>query len=294
MEYGIKDRQGNIIPSAGSQQNILDIIYRSAAGNIALKGLTAPVVSKMAGAFCNSMASAKLIPAFIKSSGINMLDYEPGRYRSYNDFFTRKIRPEARPVNMNPDILISPCDSRLTVYKINEDSRFEIKGTEYSVSSFLKCEKLARKYNGGYFMIFRLEVSDYHRYIYIDSGSKSGNVHINGVYHTVNPVALDKADIYKENTREFTILHTDNFGNVIQAEVGAMMVGKITNHHQKHSFARGEEKGMFEFGGSTVVLIVKPGIIIPDKDITDNTNAGFETIVKMGEGIGVKIKNERK
>ncbi len=292
MIQGIKDRQGNIIPSDGSQQKMLDILYGSAAGNIALKGLTAPFVSKAAGAFCSSILSAKLIPSFIKSSGIDMTEYEPGRYRSYNDFFTRKIKPSARPIDMEPSHFISPCDSKLTIYRIDENSRFMIKGSEYSTASFLKCRKLAEKFSGGYFMIFRLEVTDYHRYIYIDSGHKSKNFHINGVYHTVNPTALEKADIYKENTREFTILHTDNFGSVIHAEVGAMMVGKITNHHQHHEFVRGEEKGMFEFGGSTIVLMVKPDVILPDSDITENTNAGFETVVKMGEKIGVKIKNE--
>ena len=92
MIQGIKDRQGNIIPSDGSQQKMLDILYGSAAGNIALKGLTAPFVSKAAGAFCSSILSARLIPSFIKSSGIDMTEYEPGRYRSYNDFFTRKIK----------------------------------------------------------------------------------------------------------------------------------------------------------------------------------------------------------
>ena len=88
-------------------------------------------------------------------------------------FFTRKIKKDARPVNMNPNVLISPCDSKLTVYKIGENSRFMIKGTEYGVSSFLRCAKLAEKYKDGWFMIFRLGVSDYHRYIYIDDGCKS-------------------------------------------------------------------------------------------------------------------------
>ncbi|MDE6103334.1 MAG: phosphatidylserine decarboxylase, partial [Oscillospiraceae bacterium] len=125
-------------------------------------------------------------------------------------------------------------------------------------------------------------------YMYVDNGYKSNNIHINGVYHTVNPVALEKADIYKENTREYTVLYTENFGKIIQAEVGAMLVGRISNHHQKHKFIRGEEKGMFEYGGSTVVLIIPPNTVIPDSDIFKNTKDGFETVVKMGERIGIK------
>lgn len=288
MKYGIKDRNGNIIPSDSGQSKALELLYHTTGGNIALKGLTAPLISKVAGRFCDSFLSANLIPEFIAKAGIDLTEYESGSFRTFNEFFTRKIKKDARPVDMNPEALVSPCDSKLTVYKIDRNSRFNIKDTDYSVESFLRCGKLAEKYQGGWFMIFRLDVSDYHRYIYIDSGSKSKNVHIKGVYHTVNPVALEKADIYKENTREFTVLHTENFGNVIHAEVGAMLVGKISNHHQKHKFSRGEEKGMFEYGGSTVVLIIPPDTVIPREDILKNTADGFETVVKMGEKIGEK------
>lgn len=288
MKYGIKDRKGNIIPVTGGQDKMLEFLYRTVGGNIALKGLTAPLVSKIAGHFCDSFFSARLIPSFIEKAGIDLTEYESGFYKSFNDFFTRKIKKDARPICMNPDVLVSPCDSKLTVYKINNDSRFSIKGGDYSVASFLRCSRLAQRYNGGWFMIFRLDVSDYHRYMYIDNGYKSKNIHINGIYHTVNPVALDKADIYKENVREYTVLHTENFGNVIQAEVGAMLVGKISNHHQKHRYIRGEEKGMFEYGGSTVVLIIPHDTVIPDADILKNTKDGFETVVKMGEKIGIK------
>ncbi len=289
MEYKAKDRNGNIIQNNGSQKNLLDILYKTVGGGLALKGLTSPVVSKTAGVFCNSMMSTKLIPMFIKKAKIDLTEYEPAFYGSYNEFFTRKIKAEARPIDMTPDSLVSPCDSKLTVYPIDKDSIFDIKGVSYHVEEFLRCRKLARKYNGGYFCIFRLEVSDYHRYMYFDNGTKSKNFHINGFYHTVNPIALEKTDIYRENTREFTVLHTENFGNVIYAEVGAMLVGKIKNHHcDKHFFKRGDEKGMFEFGGSTVVLIFKKDAVAFDEDIISNTNNGFETVVKMGEKIGHK------
>lgn len=288
MEYKVKDRMGNIIHNDGSQKGLLDFLYKTICGNIALKGLTSPVVSKAAGAFCNSSASIKMIPAFIKKAKLDLTDYEPGFYGSFNDFFTRKIKPEARPVDMTPEVLISPCDSKLTVYKIDNDSIFEIKGASYHVDEFLRCRTLPKKYKDGYFCIFRLEVSDYHRYIYIDNGVKSDNRHIDGFYHTVNPIALEKTNIYRENTREFTILHTENFGDVIQAEVGAMLVGRIKNHHRKASYERGEEKGMFEYGGSTVVLIFKKDTVEFDEDIMKNTADGFETIVKMGEKIGRK------
>ena len=214
-------------------------------------------------------------------------EYEAGYYNSFNDFFTRKIIPGARPIDMTPDHLVSPCDSKLTVYPIDEDSIFEIKGVSYHIEQFLRSEKLAEKYKGGHFCVFRLEVGDYHRYMYFDNGFKSKSRHIKGFYHTVNPVALEKTDIYRENTREYTILHTENFGRVIMAEVGAMLVGRIDNHHKgRHRFKRGDEKGMFKYGGSTVVLIFERDVVEFDADILRNSLDGFETVVKMGERIG--------
>lgn len=283
-----KDRKGRVVQKNDSQQTLLNMLYGSVLGRAALKPLTAPFLSELAGKFCDSPASQFMIVPFIKNAGIDMSEYEPAAYRSYNDFFTRKIRKECRPADMDPEHLISPCDSKLSIYKINQKSVFSIKNSFYSVESMLKCSKLTEKYSGGYCMIFRLEVDDYHRYIYIDSGRKSGNRHIKGHYHTVNPVALETADVYRENTREITVLHTENFGDVVQAEIGAMMVGRIVNHDGAGKIRRGSEKGMFEFGGSTIVMLFKENTVIPDEDILRNTSEGFETIVKMGEKIGIR------
>ena len=137
--------------------------------------------------------------------------------------------------------------------------------------------------------MFRLTVSDYHHYCYIDDGEKTKNYKIPGVYHTVAPLANEEYPVYTENTREFSILKSKNFGNVLMMEVGAMLVGKIVNHHQKLSVHRGMEKGYFEFGGSTVILAFPKDTIVLDDDITENTKDGFETLVKMGEVIGRKV-----
>lgn len=288
MENKIKTRNGNYVVKNEGQSKALEYLYRTWSGNLLLKALTRPIVSKIAGAFCDSPLSAFMIVPFIKKSGIDMQEYHSGWFRSYNEFFTRQIRSEYRPVDMSPEILISPCDSKLSAYKIGENSRFEIKGGSYTVKSMLKCGKLAQQYKNGWCLIFRLEVDDYHRYIYFDSGKKSDNTHIDGVLHTVNPIALEKADFYKENSREFCILHTENFGDAVQIEVGAMLVGRIKNHHQSRSVKRGQEKGMFEFGGSTIVLLLKDAVAEIDEDILKNSSEGIETVVKMGEKIGRK------
>ena len=190
---------------------------------------------------------------------------------------------------MNKESLISPCDSKLTVYKINGRSIFRIKNSYYRIADLLCNDFIARRYKGGYCMIFRLCVDDYHRYCYIDNGTKTENVHINGELHTVNPIALEKYNIYKRNSREYTMLHTENFGDVVYIEVGAMLVGRIKNHHlNTHHVVKGAEKGMFEYGGSTIVLLFEKDTVSVDSDILVNSAKGYETVVRYGEKIGVK------
>lgn len=285
----IRTRDGKFIVTNEKQNALLKKLYGSVGGRALLKILTAPVISSAAGDFMDSSLSKPLIKRFVSANNIDTSQYVMSGINSYNDFFTRKIKNGMRPVDMTPEHLISPCDSKLSAYKISANSLFSIKDSLYSVVDLLKSRKLAEKYKDGWCLIFRLEVDDYHRYCYPDSGVKSGNRFINGELHTVNPIALEHYNIYKRNSREYTLLHTDNFGDVIQVEVGALLVGKIANHHGKYKFTRGEEKGMFLFGGSTIVLLIEKNRVVIDKDILENTVAGYETVVKYGEKIGVAL-----
>lgn len=283
----IKKRTGEIIVTNQKQNELLKKLYDTAYGRRLLKVLTLPAVSKAAGLYMDSPLSKPLIAPFIRKNGIDTSQYIMRDFRSYNQFFTRRIKPEKRPIDRVPSHLISPCDSKLSVYRIDSGSVFAIKGSHYRVCDLLKNSFLARRFEGGYCCIFRLEVDDYHRYCYIDSGRKSDNVFIAGELHTVNPIAMKRYNIYKRNSREYTVLHTDNFGDVAQIEVGAMLVGRICNRHGVHEFVRGEEKGRFEFGGSTIVLLFERDAIVPDPDLLKNTAEGFETVVKYGEKIGI-------
>jgi phosphatidylserine decarboxylase len=282
----IKTRKGDIIVTNENQNKLLKKLYGNVFGRVLLKTLTAPVISKAAGTFMDSKASKLLIKPFIKHSGIDTSQYIMRDFRSYNDFFTRLVRPEKRPVDHEPSHLISPCDSKLTVHKISKNSIFRIKGSRYRVSDLLNNDFLAKRFCGGYCLIFRLEVDDYHRYCYIDNGTKTENTYIAGELHTVNPIALERYNIYKRNCREYTVLHTENFGDVVQVEVGAMMVGRIVNNDDTASFRRGEEKGRFEFGGSTIVMLFGKDSGRIDEDILRNSAEGIETVVKYGEKIG--------
>ena len=286
----IKKRTGEIIVTNEKQNALLKKLYGTAAGRCLLKVLTLPIVSKVAGTYMDSPLSKPLIEPFIRKNGIDTSDYIMRDFRSYNQFFTRRIKPEKRPIDRVPDHLISPCDAKLSVYRIDDRSVFRIKDSYYRVNDLLKNDFLARRLEGGYCFIFRLEVDDYHRYCYIDSGNKSDNTFIQGEFHTVNPIAMKRYNIYKRNSREYTVLQTDNFGDVAQIEVGAMLVGRIRNRHGVHTFVRGEEKGKFEFGGSTIVLLFERDAVTPDSDLLKNTANGFETVVKLGEKIGISAK----
>jgi len=133
------------------------------------------------------------------------------------------------------------------------------------------------------------QFDDYHRYCYIDSGKKSRNYRIKGVLHTVNPIAHESVHVFKENTREYSVLFSENFGKILLMEVGALLVGKIVNYHDEAYVKRGEEKGRFEFGGSTIIVCLEKGRAVIDKDIMENSLNGIETLVKMGEKIGVAV-----
>lgn len=285
----IKDRNGEIVVTNEKQNILLKKLYGTVCGRVILKALTAPAVSKAAGAFMDSRLSVPLIKRFIKSSGIDTSQYVMKKFRSYNEFFTRRVKRGMRPIDRMPSHFISPCDSKLTVYKIGKSSVFRIKGSRYRVSDLIQNDFLAKRYEGGYCMIFRLEVDDYHRYCYIDSGTKTENTFINGELHTVNPIALEHYNIYKRNCREYTVLHTENFGDVVQVEVGAMMVGRIVNRHGAAEVVRGEEKGKFEFGGSTIVLLVQDDMIRIDDDILRNSAENIETVVKYGEKVAASV-----
>lgn len=285
-----KFRDGTLVEVDDSQARFLKKLYGSAFGRFWLKPLTARWVSRLGGWYMSRRISCSMIKSFVKNHNIDMSQFEPVKYRCYNEFFTRKIVPGARVVDMTPDHLISPCDCKLTVLPVTKEGRMTLKLTDYTVESLLRDEKLAAMYEGGQVLIFRLAVDDYHRYCYMADGQKEENVRIQGVFHTVNPIANDYFPIYKENTREYTVLHTKEFGDMVVMEVGALMVGKIVNHHGKAQVQRGQEKGYFQFGGSTIVVLLKKDAAILDPDILENSAEGIETVVRFGEKIGVAAK----
>lgn len=284
-------RDGMKIDGTTGQDYLLEVIYGHALTRMLLRPFLSPAVSDICGKFLSTRLSRRIVPSFVKKNHIDLGIYERQEFDSYNAFFTRKIKAEQRPINDQKNVLISPSDGKVTAYPITQKGRFWIKHTQYTAAQLLKDERLAERYMGGWIYVIRLTVDDYHRYCYVADGRKSRQRKIRGVLHTVNPVANDYYPIYKMNSREYCLLKTKELGTILLMEVGALMVGKINNHEEDSAqVKRGDEKGMFEFGGSTIVVMTEPGMAEPDKDIIHNTKVQAETLVKMGEPIGCKYE----
>ena len=254
----------------------LKFLYNTFIGRLFLKIAATKFVANTYALYMNSGLSKRKIKKFIKINNIDMSEYIKQDYKSFNDFFMRNIIPEKRKLE---DGFISICDSKLSVYDINEDSKFNIKNSIYTVEELIGEKKEYKQA-----LIFRLCVDDYHHYIFPDDGKIVRSKYINGKLHTVQPIALKKYKVFHENSREVTFLDCKNLGDVCIIEVGALMVGKIVNEDVK-TFKKGDEKGHFEFGGSTIIMLINKDVKL-NKKIIENSSKDIETIVKMGQKIG--------
>lgn len=251
-------------------------LYNTFIGRLILKIAITKPISNLYAIYMNCRLSKHKIIKFINVNKIDMDEYISKDYTSFNDFFMRKIKSGKRKIS---DGLISICDSKLSVYEVDQNLKLNIKNSLYSISDLIYENK---KYK--YALVFRLCVDDYHHYIFPDDGVVVSSKHIDGKLHTVQPISQEKYKIFHENSREVTFLNCKNLGDVCYIEVGALLVGKIVNENI-NKFKKGEEKGHFEFGGSTIILLINKEIDINEK-IIENSKMGIETIVKLGQYIG--------
>ncbi|MDO8168049.1 phosphatidylserine decarboxylase [Candidatus Phytoplasma melaleucae] len=252
-----------------------------------LKIIVSKFFTKIISVYLKSPVSRIHINKMIKKTNIDINLFCKSEFYSYNDFFTRQYKK----INFSKcsDDFISPGEGEICIYPINKKSIYNIKNTKYHLNDLLKNSRLADEYVNGFLVLLRLKDTDYHRYIFIDNGYQNKNTYkIKGKLHTVNPIAFQYFNVFKENSREYNILHTQNFGQIIQIEIGALLVGKINNHNIIH-FKKGQEKGFFSFGGSTIVLLVKQDKVSFDQKIIKNTQNNKETKINIGEKIGLKI-----
>jgi len=248
-------------------------------------------VSNHVGEKKKSASSKNDIEPFLKNFGVNLDDYvvPEGGYTSFNDFFIRFKKNTAFP--QEAKVFASPCDARLSVSRIeNGVPALKIKGKDVLLPDLLGSfkNKCPQK---GWAMTFRLCPLDYHRFHFVDEGTVSKAHKLGTQLHSVNPWALQQIpQIFEWNERQLALQQTKNFGEVIYLEVGAMCVGRIHQTYDVDATAkRGQEKGYFDFGASTLVLIVgdsaTEGLNLNPKILERNAQ-GVEVLVRLGQKLG--------
>lgn len=274
---------------------MLRFLYRTVPGRAVLKVLVQPKVSEAAGRYLSSRASKWLVPYYIRKHNIDMKGVEipTGGFASFNEFFTRK---RTSPLPERADgALLSPCDGWLSFAKIRETAVLPIKATRFSLVDLLGDEELAEQFRDGDALIFRLTPADYHRYCYAADGEVLSQKKIAGKLHCVRPIALRGIPVFAQNTREYQVVRTEAFGTVVQMEIGALLVGKIRNREQtpkQNRVQAGKEKGYFEFGGSTIVLLLQKDAVRLCGKCKNRKNTGVELKVRRGERIA-EAKDKR-
>jgi phosphatidylserine decarboxylase len=253
--------------------------------------ISRPFLSWLYGRVQDLRWSARKIRPFIEKYRVNAAEFlEPVEsYATFNQFFTRKLKPESRPVAAGDDVAVLPADARYLFFpRIDEADGFVVKGQKFSLESFLGDKALAARYEKGSMVIARLCPVDYHRFHFPAAGVPSEPKLINGTLDSVNPIAIRKnIDIFTQNKRVLSTLDTPNFGRVMYVEVGATFVGSVSQTYAPgRAVEKGQEKGYFSFGGSTIVLLFEPGRIIFDEDLVAASRQGLEILGRMGQSMG--------
>ncbi|KAL1924727.1 uncharacterized protein VTP21DRAFT_4381 [Calcarisporiella thermophila] len=306
--YKIGGNNANIIVQDRATGHLVEekmAIYVRFGMRLLYKGMKTGVESRTArkllkslsikqGVKYNDPKSAAEIPHFIRFHNLDTTEIlEPlESFKNFNEFFYRKLKPDARPCDSpdDPRVAVSAADSRMVCFEtIDDATRVWIKGMEFSVARLLGDEEMAKEFEGGSLVIFRLAPQDYHRFHSPVDGTISSFRRIEGNYYTVNPMAIRSTlDVYGENTRAIGTIDSPTFGKVAMACIGAMMVGSVIITAKPGSeIKRTDEVGYFAFGGSTIVTIFKKGAIKFDADLLERTRMPMETLIRVGNQIGV-------
>lgn len=242
-------------------------------------------VSALLGRYYDSARSRRAIPALASIPGCRPEEAEKpvSEYPSFNAFFTRRLKAGARPLG---DGFVSPADGRLMLYlDAGIDSPFPLKGAVRTLRTVFDPAATAPEGRCD-IAVIRLAPVDYHRFHFpCDCRTDAPHRTVSGKYHSVNPVALLRhPDVYADNERQITVCDA-SFGRFWMIDVGAFGVGTIVQTCAPGSHSKGDEKGYFKFGGSTVILVTPAGAVKFDEDLVRNSAAGLETRVRAGEKI---------
>lgn len=253
-----------------------------------------PFFSSLYGKWQASKRSKKKIKPFIQNFDINPAEFleDVSYFESFNDFFIRKLKPEARPIVQESRVAIIPADGRYLFHSnISEVDGFVVKGEKFDLGSLLESHELASRYDKGTMIIARLCPTDYHRFHFPCDCIPAATSVINGWLYSVNPLAIKKdIEIFTKNKRTLCKLATDLFGEVLFLEIGATNVGTIHETYQPNVYQKkGAEKGYFSFGASSLILLFEHGKIQLDHDLIEATKRGYEIKCLMGQRMGVAI-----
>lgn len=243
--------------------------------------------SRLYGAIQNSRWSARKVNPFFTRFGLNRTDWQPREYSSFNDFFIRQFRPGLRSFPAEASLMGAPAEARYLAYR---DSSVEItapiKGLNLDPLRLLENTPEKERFQGGSVLLARLCPVDYHRFHFPDTGYPTHFHAEHGKLHSVNPAALRRdPTLFLRNERHITLLQTKNFGLLAYVEVGAICVGKIVQSSAEKPFTRGDEKGYFLFGGSTVIVFGEKGAWEPTDDLLRHSGQGIETLVELGSPV---------
>jgi phosphatidylserine decarboxylase len=238
---------------------------------------------------------------------LSALDRPLVQFERFDDFFTRPLRPGARPIDDGEGVIVSPVDCVVSEAGIADGGRLiQAKGRDYTVAGLLADQVEARAFAGGAYATLYLAPKDYHRIHSPVEGRVTGYRHIPGAFFPVNPLSVrNVAGLFSINERLVTYLDS-SVGRVAVVAVAATGVGYITTSYdpeihthrdgaagrhgwaqrypQPRPLARGAELGMFHLG-STVILLFEPGRVRLD------TTPG--QVLRMGQAIGLVARTER-
>ncbi|CAO3667224.1 unnamed protein product [Rhizopus stolonifer] len=247
------------------------------------------------GVYFNKPESANQIPSFIRHYMINMEDYvisDVDQYQNFNEFFTRAILPEKRPIAQQEDenVIVSSADCRLNVFNsVTTATQLWIKGRNFNLSNLLQDDELANELDGGSLGVFRLAPQDYHRFHIPTKGTVESFNSIQGTYYTVNPcVVNENLDVFTDNHRCVVTVKSPRGFRYAVVCVGALLVGSIvyTDAEEGKQLEKGQEMGYFQYGGSTVIVVFPKDKVEWDNDLLESSNRSVETLLNMGESIG--------
>ncbi len=257
--------------------------------------IASKLLSNLYGKAQDCAISAKKVPPFIKNFNIPIAQYKKGSrqtnpietsYASFNEFFIREFQDGQRLFTPNANEMAAFAEARYFAHaSMTDQLEIPVKGAMLRAVDLIADPIQAKDFIEGPLMIARLCPVDYHRYHYPDHGHTLRSFPIAGNLHSVNPLALKyRQDIFIKNERRVSILQTENFGKLAYIEVGATCVGKIVqSFDESKPFKKGDEKGYFLFGGSTVVLCGEKGKWSPSSDMLANTQKGVETYIQLGD-----------